>query len=192
MIKRMNDAQRRLLAVGLAVLLVVVLVAGFAVPAWLGHRHYNRALADYGDQLARHQRVAATREATEAKLAALRGRQLNTLYLKNPSPTIAASELQDIARSAIEAAGARLITVQIPPHRDEGRYRQVTINVNISATGPALRRILHSLESAQPLMVIENVTIRQSVGAGFRPAPGTEPEMFVQFELSGYAIGGGK
>jgi general secretion pathway protein M len=192
MIANLNGGQRRALAIGLALLALLCIVAAVAVPAWLWHQHYNRALADYGNQLARHQRIAATKDATEAKLTALRGRQLNKLFLKNPSPTIAASELQDLARSAIESAGARLITVQIPAHRDEGRYRLVTVNVNLSATGPALRRILHSLESAQPLVLIENVTVRQSVGTGFRPAPGTEPEMFVQFELTGYAIGGAK
>lgn len=192
MMARLTDGQRRAFAIGLAVLALLCVVAAVAVPVWLRHRHYDRALEDFGSQLARHERIAATKDATEAKLAALKGRQLNKLFLKNPSPTIAASELQDLARAAIEAAGARLITVQIPAHRDEGRYRLVTVNINLSATGPALRRILHSLESAQPLVLIENVTVRQSIGTGFRPAPGTEPEMFVQFELTGYAIGGAK
>ena len=192
MIATLTAGQRRTLAIGLAVLVVLLLVGAFAVPTWFAHDHYNRALSDFGDQLARHQRIAATREATEAKLTALRARQINKLFLKNPSPTIAASELQDIARAAIESAGARLISVQLPTHRDEGRYRLVTLNVNMSATAPALRRIFHALENTQPLLLIDGVTVRQSVGAGFRPAPGTEPEMFVQFDLTGYAIGGTK
>lgn len=188
----MNESRRRLLAVGLAIVLLLVVIAAIAVPTWWLHQRYDRVLADFGDQLVRHQRIVATREATEANLNALRARQTGRMFLRSASPTVAASELQDLARTAIESNGARLISVQIPPSREEGRYRVVTINVQLSASGPALRRILHSLESSQPLVLVDSVTVRQSVGTGFRPAPGTEPEMFVQMELVGHAIGVGQ
>lgn len=185
----LSDSQRRVLAIGLAVALLLVVIAAVAVPAWWLNQRYDRAIADFGDQLVRHQRIIATREATEAKLNALRARQTSRLFLRSASPSVAASELQDLARGAIESNGARLISVQIPASREEGRYRLVPINVQLSATGPALRRILHTLESSQPLILVDSLTVRQSVGTGFRPAPGTEPEMFVQMELVAHAIG---
>lgn len=189
MTRMLTDSQRRLLAIALAIALLGVVAAAIALPTWWLNQRYDRALADFGDQLVRHQRIVATRDAAEATLNSLRARQTGRLFLRSASPTVAASELQDLARAAIESNGARLISVQIPPSREEGRYRIVTINVQLSATGPALRRILHSLESSQPLVLVDSVTIRQSVGTGFRPAPGTEPEMFVQMELVGHAIG---
>jgi type II secretory pathway component PulM len=191
MIAKMTPEQRRMLAIGLAVLAVVLTIAVIVAPALERHRHYDRALSDYRDQLARHLRIAATRESTEAKLSALKAKQPQRDFLKNPNPTVAASELQDLVRTAIESSGARQISISVPPHKDEGRYRQITVNVNVTATGPALRRLLHGLETKQPRLLIENFTARQSVGTNFRPAPGNEPEMFVQFDVVGFALGGG-
>lgn len=191
MIAKLTPEQRRLLAIGLALLVIFLLLAAVAVPAWKLHQHYDRALAEYGDQLARHLRIAATRESTEAKLTALKAMQPQRDFLKNPNPTVAASELQDLVRTAIESSGARQIAISVPPHKDDGRYRQISVNVNVTATGPALRRLLYGLETKQPRLMIENFTARQSVGTNFRPAPGNDPEMFVQFDVVGFAVGGG-
>lgn len=191
MIAKLTPEQRRLLAIGLAVLVCLMLIAAVVVPAWKLHQHYDRALAEYGDQLARHLRIAATRDVTETKLAALRVKQPQRDFLKNPNPTVAASELQDLVRGAIDSSGARQVAISVPPYKDEGRYRQISVNVNVLATGPALRRLLHGLETKQPRLMIENFTARQSVGTNFRPAPGNDPEMFVQFDVIAIAVGGG-
>lgn len=191
MIVNLDNSSRRALAIGLLAIVVLTMIAAIVLPTWWFHARYDRALQDYGDQLARHTRIAATREASERSLASLRERRIHQLFLKSPSPTVAASELQDLARNAIEVSGARLISVNVPPHRDEGRYRVIQVSVQLSASSPALRKFLHTLESTQPLVLVESLAVRQTVGTGFRPAPGTEPEMFVQVDLVGHTIGGG-
>jgi general secretion pathway protein M len=191
MITQLPPNQRRALAIGLAVAVLLVLAALVAYPVWNRHVHYDRALSEFGDQLVRHQRIAGTREATEARLAALRAKQPQKDFLKSANPTVAASELQDLVRTAIESSGARQISIQIPAHRDEGRYRLIFVNVNVTANGPALRRLMHLIETRQPRLLIENLSVRQSVGTNFRPAPGNDPEMFVQFDVVGIAVGAG-
>ena len=41
-----------------------------------------------------------------------------------------------------------------------------------------------------PDVPVDNLTVRSQVPGNFRPQPGAEPEMFVQFDVSGYALTG--
>lgn len=187
----LEPRHRRVFAVGLmaAVLILVFLVV--AAPIWYFHRHYDRALATYGDQISRKERIVATREATERKLAALRARQIERNFLKGPNPNLAAAELQDIFRTAIETSGAKLTTVSNLPHKEDGRYRQIGLTIQMTATGPALRKVLHQLETGRPQIMVDSISVRQTVGTNFRPTPGNEPEMFVQMEIVAFSKAGG-
>ena len=80
--------------------------------------------------------------------------------------------------------------MQAPTSRDEGRYRQITVNVQLTANIFALRKILNAIETNTPYLFVDNLTVRTQVPANFRPRPGAEPEMFVQFDVSGYALTG--
>ena len=72
----------------------------------------------------------------------------------------------------------------------EGRYRQVTVNVQLTANVVALRKILNSIETRTPHLFVDNLMVRSQVPSNFKPGPGAEPEMFVQFDVSGYTLTG--
>jgi hypothetical protein len=77
--------------------------------------------------------------------------------------------------------------MQAPVSKDDGRYRQITVNVQLTASVQAMRNILDGIESHVPYLFVDNLTIRAQVPSNFRPAPGVEPEMFMQFDVSGYS-----
>lgn len=187
----LEPRHRRALAVGLMLAVILLMFLLVAAPIWYFHRHYDQALAAYGDQISRKERIVAAREATERKLAILRARQIERNFLKGSNPNLAAAELQDIFRTAIEPSGAKLTTVFNLPHKEDGRYRQIGLSVNMTATGPALRKVLHQLETGRPQILVDSITVRQSVGTNFRPTPGNEPEMFVQMEIVAFSKAGG-
>jgi hypothetical protein len=60
----------------------------------------------------------------------------------------------------------------------------VQANANILAT----RKILHALESGQPYLFIDALVVRTQVPPGYKPAPGFEPELFIQMDVSGFSI----
>jgi general secretion pathway protein M len=187
----MTPRQSRAAAIALLLLTVVIVLGAFIIPVYLLHRHYDFYLDKYSDELARYQRIAATRAALEAKLAAVKAREPRKEFLKNAGPALAASEVQDVAKNLIEGNGGRLMAVQILPHKDDGRFRQVAVNVQMSASVPALRKILHALEGAQPHLFVDSLTVRSNVAYGYRPVPGPEPEiLFVQMDVSGFAVAG--
>jgi hypothetical protein len=170
---------------------VVLVLGAYIMPVYLLHHHYDFYLDKYSDELARYQRIAATRAALEAKLAAVKVRAPRKGFLKNASPGLAASEVQDVVKSLIEGNGGRLTVLQISPHKDDGRFRQASVNVQMSASVTALRKILHAFEGAQPHLFVDSLTVRSNVGYGHRPVPGPEPEiLFVQMDVSGFAVAG--
>ena len=90
-------------------------------------------------------------------------------------------------RSMIEANGGKLITMQAPVAKDDGRYRQLTVNVQLSGTIFTLRKILHAIETNQPALFVENLQVRSQVPANFKPNPGAEPDVYMQMDVSGFA-----
>jgi hypothetical protein len=187
----MTSQQSRTAAIALLVLAVVLVLGAFIIPVYLLHRHYDFYLDKYSDELARYQRIAATRAALEGKLAAVKAREPRKGFLKSASPGLAASEVQDVVKSLIEANGGRLAVLQISPHKDDGRFRQASVNVQMSASVTALRKILYALEGAQPHLFVDSLTVRSNVGYVYRPVPGPEPEiLYVQMDVSGFAVTG--
>ena len=190
-VTRLPAREQRLLAVGILVLLAIAAVALVLVPAWLLHRHYDEAIADVTDRLARYQRVAAQAPEYRNALDAMRGHDARRFFLKNTAVNLAGAELQELVRAAVENNGGRITTSQNQPPRDEGRFRHISVNIQFFATTPNLQKILYALETQQPYLLVENLTLRPiNAFRGFRPAPGQEPEVNVQMDVAAYASTG--
>jgi len=178
----------RQLAVGLLVVAIAIVVAVVAIPFWLLHRHYDVAISDSLDKLDRYTRIAATRPVVAKELEAMRGKDTRRFFLRTGAAALSAAEAQEAVRALVESSGGRLITMQAPVSKDDGHYRQVSANVQVQANVFALRKILHALENNVPYLFVDNLMVRTQVAGNFRPAPGGEPEMFVQFDVSGYSL----
>jgi len=183
----MNPTQSRRLALLLLALAVAAVIALIAVPTWLAHRHYDNAIAEFGDRLARYQRIASTRPLVARQLEAMRAKDVRRLFLRSGAAAFSAAEAQEALRGIIEQNGGKLITVQAPISRDDGRYRQITVSVQLTANAIALRRILNAVETHTPFLFVDNLMVRTQVQSNFRPAPGAEPEMFVTLDITGFA-----
>jgi general secretion pathway protein M len=183
----MNAVQSRRLAVLLLVVALAAIVAVIAIPTYLAHRHYDNALAEFSDRLARYQRIASTRPMVARQLEAMRAKDTRRLFLRSGTTAISAAEAQEALRGIIEQNGGKLITMQAPTSRDDGRYRQITVSVQMAANAVALRRILNAIDTHTPFLFVDNLMVRTQVQSNFRPAPGAEPEMFVTLDVTGVA-----
>ena len=187
---RLGSDRSRNLAVALLIAVVVFGVAIIAVPFWLLHRHYDLAIADSLDKLDRYTRIASTRPIVAKELDAMRSKDARRFFLRSGAAALSAAEAQEAVRSLVESSGGRLITMQAPVSKDDGHYRQMTANVQLTANIFALRKILYAIENNVPFLFVDNLTIRTQVPGNFKPGPGAEPEMFVQFDVSGYSLTG--
>jgi general secretion pathway protein M len=186
----MNAPQSRQLAIGLLVGAVLLVALVVALPVWLLHRYYDEALADNAGKLDRYSRIAGTRAEVAKQLEAMRSREPRRFFLRSGAAALSAAEAQEAIRGMVEGNAGKLISMQPPTSKEEGRYRQITSNVQIQANIFALRKILHAIESNVPYLFVDNLSVRTQVPPGHRPQPGAEPEMFVTFDVSGYALTG--
>ena len=157
-------------------------------PILLLHRHYDVAIADLTDRLERYRRVAAQAPDLRAALDVMKQKDGRRFFLKNTAPNLAGAELSDFVRAAIENNGGRITTSQNPAPRDDGNFKQLFVTVQFFASTPALSKILYTLDAQVPYIVVENLTVRpMNAFRGFRPAPGQEPEVSVQMDVSAWA-----
>jgi general secretion pathway protein M len=184
-----SDPRRgRQLAILLLVLAVLAAVSLLALPTWYLYKRYDHELADRRDKVERFSRLAATRPEVARQLEAMRGKDTRKFFLRSGAAALSAAEAQEYVRGMVEASGARLITMQALPAKEEGRYRLIGAQVQLAANIHALRKILHAVESHVPMLFIENLTVKTQVPGNFKPAPGAEPEMFVTFDMHGYSL----
>jgi len=184
--------QSRVLALALLALAVLLGIALLLAPFLLLHRHYDAAIDALQDRVEVYRRVAAQTPELKKALEALRAKDGRRFFLHNTAPNLAGAELQDLVRAAIENNGGRITTIQTAQPREDGRFRQVGINVQLFASTPNLQKILYALETQQPYLVVENLSLRPlNAFRGFKPPPGNEPELSVLLDVSGFAFAEG-
>jgi hypothetical protein len=165
----------------------VTLLVRCAARRSLLHQQITTAIAQLTDRLETYRRVAAQAPEYRKALDAMREKDARRFFLKNSAANLAGAELQELVRTAIEGNGGRITTSQNQAPKDDGRYRQIGLNVQFFATTPNLQKILYALETQQPYLVVENLSLRPlNAFRGFRPAPGQEPEVNVQLDVVGF------
>ena len=191
LVRPLDPRQSRALAVALLFIAVFVGLTVLLAPFLLMHRHYNQAIDSAQDRLERYRRIAAQGPELQKALDALREKQGRRFFLKNSASNLAGAELQDLVRAAVENNGGRITTIQIVAARDDGRFRQIGVNLQLFATTANLQKILYAIETQQPYMMVDNLTVRPlNAFRGFKPAPGAEPEVSVLLDVSGFAYTG--
>ena len=186
---RLTPPQARALAILVLVAAVALVLAILLAPVLMLHKHYDDAIETWTTRLSTYRRVAAQAPALRSALDVMRTKDARRFYLRNTAPNLAGAELQELVKSTIEQAGGRITTSQSPAPREDGSFRQIVANVQFFATTPNLQRILHALETKEPLLVVDNITIRPTNAfRGFKPAVGQEPEVNVQLDVSAWAM----
>jgi general secretion pathway protein M len=179
--------QQRALAIALFAVAAVIALSLLLLPVVLLHRHYDNAIASITNRLDTYRRVAAQAPEYRRALDLMREKDARRFFLKNTAANLAGAELQEIVRAAVEGNGGRITISQNQAPKDDGRYRQIGLNVQFFATTPNLQKILYALETQQPYLVVENLTLRPlNAFRGFRPAAGQEPEINVQLDVAAF------
>lgn len=193
---RLSAMQSRVLALSLLVLVIAAAVAAVALPTWLVHKHYDTFLEDYTDRLKRYRRVAALRPAIEEAIKAVEAREGRQNYLQGASPASAAAELRGLATRIIETNGGRITSSQALPAKAGGKAAgpgKVAISILMNTTIDSLLRIVYALETNQPYLFLDQLTVRVGQGRLNPSIPRVGPEYQVQLTVSGFTLAeGGK
>jgi len=97
----------------------------------------------------------------QAELAALKQRQsAQDGFLQGANDTLVAAQIQNRIKSLADATKGELRSTQVLPSQDEGKLRRITVRGQMSTSLTGALRVFHGLESASPLLFIDNVDMR--------------------------------
>ncbi|MCE9550769.1 MAG: type II secretion system protein M [Betaproteobacteria bacterium] len=186
--RALSKNQSRSLAIGLLILFLTIGILLLFIPINMLHRHYDQSLDSLADYLGRYRHVVATHAEVQSALDQVKKKNGRQHFLRNTGAALAASEIQETAKSLIEANGGKLVSMQVVPFKDDGGYRRVTVNIQFISNMTTLRKILYAVETVQPYLLLDNVSIRSQANVLSKGTPMTEPELVAQFDVSGYTL----
>lgn len=185
---RLTPNQSKALAIGLLFLAIVLAVSAIVIPNYLLNRHYDEAIEDYTGKLIRYRRFAEQAPAIEKEIQKIEAINPKKFYIKTNNPALAASEIQESLKQFFESRNGKLVSLQILSPKDEGKYRKISVSIQANVTALALQQILHGIESREPHLFIDTMSVRAGQGRLYRPIPGVEPEFGLQMTIHGYAL----
>jgi hypothetical protein len=68
-----------------------------------------------------------------------------------------------------------------------GGLRRIGVTVSVTATWPVLTAFLTAIDTAQPRMIVDNLT----VSSDSQPDPRSEPSLQASFDVAAFRAGGG-
>ncbi|PQJ96574.1 general secretion pathway protein GspM [Chromatium okenii] len=187
----------------LVLLLVLALGAGLVLPWITQIAELDQRIATSSEQLMRYQRLVQTLPAIKAELAQAQNHEaVEAFYFKAPTAALIGAQLQTQVQEIVAAAEGRLISTQLLPEDKNQTPPQVRVRTQIQGTMNTLREVLERLAQAQPLLFVEQLSVRSSARAepvrpvGRAPRQGMMPptnpagELTLQLDILGFVLAG--
>ncbi|AGA33577.1 general secretion pathway protein, putative [Thioalkalivibrio nitratireducens DSM 14787] len=191
-LENLQPRERRALALGILLLVLVAVGVGVVKPVVDRYRLYHDAVADLGFRLERLAQVAAQGPALDERVADLTETVRSAgLAVERETPALAAADLQRRLGEVVADKGGNVrSTLVMAPQEEEGFVR-VAVRMQMSGDSEVLAEVLEAVESARPLIFVDNVRIQGRRGVVRRgtPDPGAE-QVEAQFDAMVFMRGG--
>jgi general secretion pathway protein M len=172
-----------------AVLALVIGVVTWTLTSQLSA--VNDSIDDMQFQLEKYQALSANRERLESLLAQMeRGSAVDNYYLSGATPALAAADMEQHLKRVVAAQDRQIISTQVMAEKQQDGPQGVLVQVHLRSGLPGLVRIMHSLESGQPSLYIDNLTVSaRTVNSRQARQNPQQKELDVRFDLTGYLAG---
>lgn len=185
MIDSLTERQRQILALAILALLIAIMVALTVVPLWAANRHYHNSIDGLDGRLEILQRAAAAGDGLRSQHEQLkRSLASNRHYLKSTSEALAAADLQGIVKRIASAKSMEVLSTQILPVTEESEFTRIALKVRMRGTLDNLLKVFYALETGQPYLFLDNVSVRSR--GQRRHKVNTGQLLDVDFDLIGY------
>jgi general secretion pathway protein M len=159
--ERLSPVQQRALAVGLLVLLLAAVYGVLVAPLIAKSNEYGDTIADLEQRLTRYRQVVARKSVVSAQLKRMQSDlAAKGHFIRKDTPALASAELQQQIKEMISASGGQLNSTQVVPARQEDSFTRVAIKVHMLGTIEVFEKVLYDIESARPLLMVDDLQIR--------------------------------
>lgn len=183
----MNDARfQRWLAVGLLLLVIAVITFALFMPLITAGLAYHEEKDNLMFRLQRQQTIAGREGRVAEELESIKQQFQEKGYFSNSSTeALASAELQNIVKTAVADAGGQLTSTQGLPGKMEGDFFRIAVKVRMTASMEALVSVINALETAVPILIVDQLDINPVRGVRNRATNKIDPsgQLNVSFEV---------
>ena len=174
-------------------LLAFVLLAVFQLvvaPMLAAYQEVARTIELSQGLLYRYRALSASRPQLAARLESVEKAAIGAVaYIPESSDSLAGAALQDHVRNIVERAGGELHSSQILPVESvnlEFSVRRVALKLMLLVEVGGLQNLIYDLETAQPFVLIRELTVISGPEARHRSDPGPKPMLEVRLQVYGF------
>ena len=160
MIAKLRPIAGRALAVAILAMLAGAVYFGAVAPVIDASATARDTIGQMEALASRYREAGRRLPAQRTQLAELATRQAaQSGLLDGTNENLAAAALQSRIKAMVDAAKGELKSTQILPVQQEGGFRRIAIRGEMSMTLPAAQQVLYAMETASPLLFLDNVDI---------------------------------
>jgi len=155
----------RWLAVGLLIAVVLVIILVVIVPVVNKEMELHDAKNNLVFRLQQYERILAKKDAVIASMDTIKQQHEAQGYFNSQNTdALASAEMQEFIKKAIVDAGGQLSSTQALPVSNKGKFSRITVRVRMTGNSEVLRAVLYKIETATPLIIIDQIDIRPMRG----------------------------
>ncbi|PKM12842.1 MAG: general secretion pathway protein GspM [Gammaproteobacteria bacterium HGW-Gammaproteobacteria-3] len=188
--KRLKDfSKQRWTALALLAFVVLLIGSILIVPLL----NQSMALSEEKNELIfrvqRYQRIISRKDEVFKNIEKIKADYQTQGYFSNQTTAaLASADLQQVIKAAVTSADGTLTSTQVMPGKNEGEFTLIAVKVRMSGDIETLRSVLYRIETAVPLLVIDELDIRPERGVRNRKTRQLEPsnKLNVSFQVSSF------
>ncbi|WAR43110.1 type II secretion system protein GspM [Methylomonas rapida] len=189
----MNDPRfQRWLAVGLLLGVIGVILFAVLLPLLTTGLAYHEEKNDLLFRLQRQQTIAGREGRVAEALETIKQQFQEQGYFSTSSTeALASAELQNIVKTAVADAGGQLTSTQGLPGKLEDGFFRIAVKVRMTANMEALVNVLNTLETAVPILIVDQLDINPVRGIRNRATNKIDPsgQLNVSFQVVSFMRG---
>lgn len=182
--------QQRWLAVGLLVIVMLIVGLLVIVPVINKSMELRDSKNNLVFKLQQYERILANKDAVLANRDKIKQQSLEQNYFNGQeTEALASAEMQEFIKKIIMEAGGQLSSTQPIPADDTStdsptKFNRIVVKVSMTGNNAVLRAVLYKIETAVPLMIIDQIDIRPVRGRRNRKTGLVDPsnELAINFQ----------
>ena len=153
------------LALGLLILVLIFIGLLVVLPIVNKGMDLDEAINSQAFKLQQYQRILAQKDSVINSIEKIKEQQESQGYFnKQDTDALASADMQEFIKKAILDAGGQLSSTQATPVTNKNGFNRITVRVRMMGNSEVLRAVLYKIETATPLIIIDQIDIRPMHG----------------------------
>jgi len=190
--QRLSQRERGLVFLTGAIVLFFIGKMAIATPLLERRATIKDELESQPQLLQKNLRYLSQKDSLLAALAAARNqiKSIEPALLTGDTPSVTASDLQETVQSLATREGTQVITTRVLNPEPSGSFSKIAIQMEIGGQVQQLAGLIRGIESAQKLLVIDEINVRSLFRpVGFPQVPGAQPAAQQNLRVSLTVVG---